>query len=157
MTGVTQAVRTAALAAPWIILRTIGYVIMSFATVAVVCCVIEIAARLYLAFTGAAHAEITPRLDPTGKMTLYRAIFPDLSEDQISAIFSVTYREVYAPWVGFRTDDISSPLVNVRGFVRATVPDRSIPEGDPIEIAFFGGSTMEGVRTGRPYNSRIIH
>jgi hypothetical protein len=78
-------------------------------------------------------------------MPLYRAIFPDLSQDQISAIFSVIYREVYAPWVGFRTGDITSPLVNVQGFIRATVPARSIPDRDPTEIAFFGGSTMEGV------------
>ena len=128
------------------LLRAVGYVAMSFVVVAAVACAIEVAARLYVAVrtAGAVPAITAPRVGPAQNMALYRGIFPDLLPEQITALFSVAYRQVYAPWVGFRTDDITSPLVNVRGFVRATIPDRSVPNREPIEVAFFGGSTVQG-------------
>jgi hypothetical protein len=69
----------------------------SFIIVAAFLCAIEVAARLYIAFSGNSRLVASSQLDPTKKMSLYRTIFPDLSEEQISAIFSVTYRQVYAP------------------------------------------------------------
>ena len=133
-------------AAPRILLRGVGYAAMSFAVVAAVVMGVEVGARLYIAVRTDAGARGLPstRGGLAENMPLYRTMFPDLSEDQIAAIFSITYRQIYAPWVGFRTADIHSSLVNVRGFVRTTLPDRSVPNRDPIEIAFFGGSTMEG-------------
>jgi hypothetical protein len=129
-----------------ILLRAIGYVAMSFVVVMAIACAIEVAARLYVAVrtAGAAPAAAAPRVGPEQNMALYRGIFPDLSPEQIMALFSVPYRQVYAPWVGFRTDDITSPLINARGFVRATIPDRSVPNREPVEVAFFGGSTVQG-------------
>lgn len=79
------------------------------------------------------------------RMPIYRKMFPDLSEVDIDNIFGVVYRQVHAPWVGFRNADINTRLVNHQGFVRTTVPDTS---GDPnaaTELFFFGGSTMAGV------------
>lgn len=147
MPAIIQSFKTAWSNAPAILLRATGYVILSFLVVAAVGCGLEVAARIYIAVrtAGAAPAAAAPRAGPADSMALYRGIFPDLSPEQITALFSVTYRQVYTPWVGFRTDDITSPLVNVRGFVRSTVPDRSTPGRDPIEVAFFGGSTMQGV------------
>src|ERR1051326_9255960 len=102
-----------------ILLRAIGSVAMSFVVVMAIACAIEVAARLYVAVrtAGAAPAAAAPRVGPEQNMALYRGIFPDLSPEQIMALFSVPYRQVYAPWVGFRPDAITSPLIHPGGFV----------------------------------------
>lgn len=102
----------------------------------------ELDAWLYLKFHPTAP-ELAQA--PTGaKMESQRKMFPDLSEEEIRGMY-FRYRQVYAPWVDFRNEDIDTPLVHVKDFLRKTEPEFSGSSEGAIEIFFFGGSTTQGV------------
>ena len=73
----------------------------------------------------------------------------NFSEQENARVFDETKaadRIMYAPWTQFKAVDYRGKYVNNQGFLRKTVPNRSMPSNDstPLKVFFMGGSTTYG-------------
>jgi lysophospholipase L1-like esterase len=89
------------------------------------------------------------RVRPTYLYNGYYLARPDSAKEVNEGIAYESHesnRFLYKPWIDYQSADFSGKYINVKGLVRASVPDICINPGraDTITIFFLGGSTMYG-------------
>lgn len=97
-------------------------------------------------------SNIKKRLHRVRPTYLYKGYYlarPDSGKEVNEAIAYESHesnRFLYTPWIDYRSADFSGKYINVKGLVRATVPDAVINPRSPdtVTIFFLGGSTMYG-------------